>query len=60
MKTDSPPNNHSTLPSSEVRSAAEPMPHPDDEPICDGGGTLFELGGPFDCPSCSACKAVTP
>jgi hypothetical protein len=25
------------------------------EPICDGDATLYEYGGPFDCPGCSAC-----
>jgi hypothetical protein len=61
MKTDSPPNNLPALPSPEVRSAAESLPHHvafdvfDPSELCDGGGTLFELGGPFDCPGCSAC-----
>lgn len=36
------------------------------EPICEGDATLYEYGGPYDCPGCSACtkpkvtKEVTP
>lgn len=33
----------------------EPPVDRDLEPICEGDATLYEYGGPFDCPGCSAC-----